>query len=138
MNEIVVGVDRSDTARRAAERAAQVANAMNSPLHIVTCGKPTAPIDVGSGSDVYHADWVSESEQFLKILAAQLGVKDVTTHVADGDPAKALCAEADRLGAQMIVVGNKRVHGAARVLGSVAGSVTKAAHCDVLVVNTTH
>ena len=32
----------------------------------------------------------------------------------------------------MIVVGNKRVQGAARVLGSIAGDVAKRAPCNVL------
>ena len=36
----------------------------------------------------------------------------------------------------MIVVGNRRVQGAGRILGSVAAHVTKNANCDVLVANT--
>ena len=56
--------------------------------------------------------------------------------VGVGDPAKMLCEEAGRLGAQAIVVGNRRVQGMSRVLGSVAGDVTKMAPCDVMVANT--
>ena len=45
--------------------------------------------------------------------------------------------EAARIDASMIVVGNRRVQGKARVLGSIATDVTRTAPCDVLVVDTT-
>jgi nucleotide-binding universal stress UspA family protein len=48
-----------------------------------------------------------------------------------------MCEEARRLGARIIVVGNRRVQGASRVLGSIASDVAKQAPCDVLIVNTT-
>ena len=54
-----------------------------------------------------------------------------------GSPATATCEEATRLQAQTIVVGNRRVQGVTRVLGSVAADVTKHAPCDVLIANTT-
>jgi nucleotide-binding universal stress UspA family protein len=47
-----------------------------------------------------------------------------------------LCEEAARLEASVIVVGNKRVQGAARVLGSIAGDVAKRAPCNVFIVHT--
>ena len=37
----------------------------------------------------------------------------------------------------MIVVGNRRVQGVSRVLGSIASDVLRRAPCDVLIVNTT-
>ena len=48
-----------------------------------------------------------------------------------------LCAEAVRLDASTIVVGNRRVQGASRLLGSVAVSVLRSAPCDVLIAQTT-
>ena len=53
------------------------------------------------------------------------------------DPATALCDEARRLQASIIVVGNRRVKGAARLLGAVATDVARQAPCDVLIANTT-
>jgi nucleotide-binding universal stress UspA family protein len=47
-----------------------------------------------------------------------------------------LCEEATRLEARAIVVGNRRVQGMSRVLGSVAADVTRQAPCDVVVANT--
>ncbi len=105
MKSIVVGVDRSDTARKAAETAAALAASL-------------------------------DADQFLSELARQLPNAAITTSVGQGDPAKAICDEAERLDARLIVIGNKRVQGLARVLGSVAGDVMKHAHCDVYVANT--
>jgi nucleotide-binding universal stress UspA family protein len=137
MGSIVVGVDRSDTARRAAERAAVLAGRLGSDLHIVMCAERKPGVHMSVGTDSWQSDWLTDAQQFLEQLGRQLPHATVTTSVGDGDPAKAICDEARRLDADVIVVGNKRVKGLARVLGSVAGDVMKLAHCDVYVANTT-
>jgi nucleotide-binding universal stress UspA family protein len=137
MRDVVVGVDQSETARRAAKGAAELAGAYGVNLHIVTCMHKQRSIDVGVGSDQFHSDWVTEGEQFLEELARSLGCEDATLAVRLGDPAAALCEEAERLDARTIVVGNRRVQGMSRVLGSVAQDVLRKAPCDVLIVNTT-
>ena len=43
---------------------------------------------------------------------------------------------ADRIGADLIVVGNKGMKGVRRVLGSVPNSVAHQANCSVLIVDT--
>lgn len=53
-----------------------------------------------------------------------------------GTPASALIEQAEIHGARMIVVGNKRMQGIGRVLGSVANSVAHHAPCDVYVAKT--
>lgn len=136
MSSIIVGVDRSDTARKAAETAADVASALGADLHVVMCAERERGINLDVGGDSFHTDWLVEAEQFLSDLARRLPAGNVTTSVGEGDPAKAICEEAERLDARLIVVGNKRVQGLARVLGSVAGDVMKHAHCDVYVANT--
>jgi nucleotide-binding universal stress UspA family protein len=60
----------------------------------------------------------------------------VTYSAARGKPAEALIKEAERLGDRMIVVGNRRMRGIGRVLGSVANSVAHKASCDVYIANT--
>ena len=136
MNDVVVGVDRSETAHRAAVKAAAMAKAFGANLHIITSAEPTPDMDVGIGSDRVHVDWVSEAEQFLVGLSQTLDHDKITTSVTSGDPASALCDEAKRVSASVIVVGNRRVQGVSRILGSVASDVLKKAHCDVLVANT--
>lgn len=136
MKDVVVGVDRSDTARRAAERAAELAKALGVNLHIVTAAEPSADVDVGIGSDRFHSDWISDAEQFLAGMKQTLGYDKITTAVQSGDPATALCDEAKNVEAGTIVVGNRRVQGVSRVLGSVASDVLRKAPCDVLVAYT--
>lgn len=138
MNEIIVGVDGSATARKAAMEAADMANTYQRPLHIVTSmTRNTSQQVQGGGSEVWHFDSVSIAEELLKALAGELHATVPVTHaVVMADPATALCDEATRLEASVIVVGNKRVQGAARVLGSIAGDVAKRAPCNVLIVHT--
>ena len=44
--------------------------------------------------------------------------------------------EHERVGADMIVVGNRRMQGVQRILGAVANDIAHHAQCDVLVVKT--
>ena len=138
MNEIIVGVDGTQTARMAAKCAAELANAYNRPLHIVTSmTRNTSQQVQGGGSERWQFDSISMGEDLVKALAGELGASvPVTTAVVMADPASALCEEATRLDASVIVVGNKRVQGAARVLGSIAGDVAKRAPCNVFIVHT--
>lgn len=138
MNEIIVGVDGSATAREAAVQAAELASNYNRPLHIVTSMTRNSAQEVrGGGSEIWHFDSLSLAEESLKALAGELKSTTPITHaVVMNDPASALCEEANRLNASMIVIGNKRVQGAARVLGSIAGDVAKRAPCNVLIVHT--
>lgn len=138
MNEIIVGVDGSATARLAAMAAVEMANNYNRPLHIVMSMTRNTSQEVhGGGSERWHVDSIGVAEDLLKSLARELKANLPVTHaVVLSDPANALCEEATRLDASMIVVGNKRVQGAARVLGSIAGDVAKRAPCNVYIVHT--
>ena len=61
---------------------------------------------------------------------------DLEVIAAHGKPAEALVEEAKRRNAELIVVGNRRVQGIGRILGSVARSVAQHAPCDVYIVKT--
>jgi nucleotide-binding universal stress UspA family protein len=138
VNEIIVGVDGSDTARMAAEEAVELANAYNRPLHIVTSlARNTSQQVKGGGSERWNIDSVGVAESTLKAMIGELkATVPVSFSVMLEDPATGLCEEAERLDASIIVVGNKRVQGAARVLGSIAVDVAKRAPCNVLIVHT--
>ena len=135
MNEIVVGVNESDTARKAAEVAAQLAADTQSELHVVMCVSRSAK-NLHVGGESWHMDSVADAEQFIASLARGLDPPAVSHTISFDDPADALCTAAEKRQARMIVVGNKRVQGASRVLGSVAIDVLRRACCDVLVANT--
>ena len=122
----------------AAVAAAEMANAYDRPLHIVMSMTRNTSQEVhGGGSETWHVDSIGVAEDLLKALAGKLKTTSLITHaVVLSDPANALCEEATRLDASIIVVGNKRVQGAARVLGSIAGDVAKRAPCNVYNVHT--
>ena len=133
---IVVGVDQSDTARRAAFRAAELASALGAPLHVVMAANRRRA-DGLSTETGRHVDWLAGAEQFLDALLGELPISAVTRAVVPEDPAAAICEEAERVEAQMIVVGNRRVQGISRVLGAIATDVARRASCDVLISDTT-
>src|SRR5699024_3508583 len=54
----------------------------------------------------------------------------------EGEPGEALVREAEKIDADIIVVGNKRVQGPARILGSIARTVASEANYDLHVVQT--
>lgn len=134
---ILVGMDESDTARRAAFTAAKLASALGAPLHLVMAVSRSRSERVGSGGEQWHVDWLSTAEQFLDAFVGELHTSPITRAISLKDPATAMCEEAEKVGAQLIVVGNRRVQGISRVLGSIASDVARQAPCDVLIANTT-
>src|SRR4029079_2971475 len=105
MNEIVVGVDRSDTARRAAEQAAELAKALDTTLHIVMCVKPGQGVHLAVRSDQFRTDWVTDSLQFLDEMKRTLPHDKISRSAVEGDPAKVMVEEARRLRARIMGVG---------------------------------
>jgi nucleotide-binding universal stress UspA family protein len=138
MDEIIVGVDESATARVAAQEAAALAQSLGKPLHLVIALKRKPATSVQAGGETMVIDNISMAEDFLRSLKGTLpGGVNATHAVVTGDAADALCSEAERLEASMIVVGNRRVQGVTRVLGSIPLDVAKHAPCNVFIVHTT-
>ena len=139
MKTYVIGTDGSETAARAANRAGQLARATGASVHVVCAyskGGGTASLRVGS--DEYVASSLSTAEQIADQQAATFRSQGLqaTSAAIDEKPADALIAEAERLEAELIVVGNRRMQGVSRLLGSVANEVAHNAPCDVLIVKT--
>ena len=134
---IVVGVDSSETARKAAESALALARALGATLHVVTAFESDRTEVIGRGTDQLVLSHADSAETVAGMLAKTAGQDlEVTHSAARGKPAEALIKEAVRLDATMIVVGNRRMRGIGRVLGSVANSVAHNAPCDVYIANT--
>jgi nucleotide-binding universal stress UspA family protein len=138
MPGVVVGVDRSDSARRAAEEAVRLAAALSVPLHIVTAVKSThGGVVSGAGRDTWEVSGVSVAEDMLREIASALaGRVDYTTAVVEGSPAEALVQEAARVNADVIVVGSKNMQGVRRFLGAIANDVAHTAPCSVYIAKT--
>lgn len=125
--KIVVGLSKSETGHAAAEHARSLAQQFGATLHVVTAFK---------AGKTDSADDRADAERLLKSFAA--GHVDTTiTDALPGDPAEAILQVASEVGADLIVVGNKGMHGARRVLGSVPNTISHKAPCSVLIVNTT-
>jgi nucleotide-binding universal stress UspA family protein len=139
-NIVVVGVDNSETAFRAAQAAADIAVAFGARLHVVSAFEDDRTEEFGVGSDKFIVSGATTAEGVAKNVAASLSwpkdAGEITHLAARGKPADAILAEAQRLQARLVVVGNRRMQGIGRLLGSVANSVAHGADCDVYIVNT--
>jgi nucleotide-binding universal stress UspA family protein len=137
-NIVIVGVDDSETASKAATEAAHIAKALGARLHIVSAFEHDTDEIVGTGSDTWRVGGGEIAAQVAGRIANTLRDvhDDITAGAVEGNPADVLVAEAKRLEAQIIVVGNRRMQGIGRVLGSVANSVAHTAPCDVYIVKT--
>ena len=93
----------------------------------------TPLVGAGKQSDQAHAQRNIDRAQGR--LAKQ-GVES-EAHISNQEAGRALVAIADEQHAQMIVVGNRGMTGAKRVLGSIPNYVSHHAHCDVVIVRTT-
>jgi len=136
----VVGAAESETAAKALERAAQLAKGLGAKLAVVTAYGSDDVDVVGVGSDTYVLSTADQANDFVTREAERLAAEyDIETRgvAASGKPHTVLLDQAKALGASVIVVGNLRMQGAGRLLGSVANDIAHHAPCDVLVVKTT-
>ena len=139
MKTYVVGTDGSETAARAAKRAGDLATQTGATVHVVCAYDRRGASTVGGvGGDSFEISSLQSAEQIADQQAATFRARgiDATSAALDEKPAEALLSEAERLEAEMIIVGNRRMHGVSRILGAVANHVAHNAPCDVLVVKT--
>jgi nucleotide-binding universal stress UspA family protein len=134
----VVGVDHSETSKRAARAAATLAANAGASLHVVTAFSHHGTQTIGQGSDSSALTLAEEAKALVDGVAADLAstVRTITTASALGKPHEVILEEAERRGATLIVVGNRGMQGIGRVLGSVANTIAHHAPCDVYIVKT--
>ena len=122
VSSILVGTDGSETARRAVDRAAEIARTTGAGLTVLMAGSQakTRPV-VDAEVDRLRADGIEAR-----------GV------VAGTDPATAIVEEADAGRYDLVVVGNKGMTGARRffTLGSVPNKVSHHLPRNLLIVKT--
>ncbi|MGH2812249.1 MAG: universal stress protein, partial [Actinomycetota bacterium] len=118
--KILIGTDGSETAFDAVKRGFRLATSLGAEVTLVFVG----PEDPG--------------QYILQETARQLGdAAKISTVIMEGDPADTICEVARREGVDLIVVGNKGMSGARRVLlGSVPNKVSHTADSDVLIART--
>lgn len=135
-NIILAAVDLSDEAGKVARRAANMALLANAQLHLVHVVEPVnfaygtdVPIDFSSIQDEIQ----KQAESQLTALAGSLGITAIQ-HLAAGRAEVEIHALAEKINADLIVVGSHGRHGLALLLGSTANSVLHGAKSDVLAV----
>jgi nucleotide-binding universal stress UspA family protein len=140
---IVVGTDGSATAQRAVAEAVRLAKALDAQLHVVSAFEPVRGAHISGAPEGAAKVWAPlpdfEVEAKLSEAGAAIRMREVPvqTHAVEKEPADALLGVADEVGATLIVVGNRGMHGAKRfVLGNVPNKVSHKAHCNVLIVST--
>lgn len=151
---VLVGVDGSETATKAAEKAAGLASGLGYELHVLSAytGEDVPSLSVGySHSRVRVAEEIAAhdekqnrlarsaeetAEGVASALREQFSGLTIHSKGVDGAPAEVMVSEAEKLDANIVVVGNKRVQSAARVLGTIAGAVARDVKCDLYIANT--
>jgi nucleotide-binding universal stress UspA family protein len=139
---IVVGTDGSETAARAVDEAIRLARALDAEIHIVSAFEPLRGAKIQGAPEGAAKVWAPLPDTLVNATVDQAAAKvrtsgaRVKTHAVEKDPADALLQVAQDIGANLIVVGSKGMHGARRVLGSVPNKVSHNAHCNVLIVAT--
>jgi nucleotide-binding universal stress UspA family protein len=140
---IVVGTDGSDSAKLAVSEAVRMAKALGGELHVVSAFEPLRGARVAGAPEGAAKVWAplpdSQVEATLSEAAAAVRFSglEAATHAVQRHPADALIEVANDVGATMIVVGSKGMHGAKRfTLGNVPNQVSHKARCNVLIVAT--
>jgi nucleotide-binding universal stress UspA family protein len=141
---IVVGTDGSPSAAIAVTAAAELAHLTGATLHVATVGGAGTSAMLGdplAGAAAMSVAADETRDELARIVeqASEPAVKEgvtVATHALIGSAAQALCDLADRVGADLLVVGNRGMKGGRRFLGSVPNTVSHHAPCSVLIVNT--
>ncbi len=147
IQSIVAGTDGSATAERAVSRAGELARALGVTVHLVSAYKrasdgawAAAGAGMGMASLTPDDDALAHGEAEEIVTRSgrrlkELGV-EVECHVCAGEAADALMSVAQNESATMIVVGNRGMHGARRLIGSVPDRISHHAGCEVLIVPT--
>src|SRR3954451_17490304 len=141
-DRVVVGSDGTVTSLCAVDRAAEVGEAAQARLVVVTAYNPNAPSTgpsaaTGSHREVYGAETARKALEKSITGLTRERARYIEQRLVAGDAAQALLDTVGNNPANLIVVGNRGV-GASKgeALGSVPRHIVQHAVCDVLVVQT--
>jgi nucleotide-binding universal stress UspA family protein len=140
---ILLATDGSPHAELAAMKAVDLAKSTNARLHVVAVGRtfPAAVYDVYT--ETGYEDLRREAREILDEQVRKIEAAGGTVAIAhlkmNERRDEAIVHLAEEIGADLIVMGSRGFGGLKRaLLGNVADSVVRHAHCPVLVVRPTH
>ncbi len=141
-SRILLATDGSPHAELAAMKAVDLAHSTGARLHVVAVGRtfPTAVYDVYT--ETGQEDLRREAQEILDEQVRKIEEAGGTVAIAhlkmDERRDEAIVHLAEEIGADLIVIGSRGFGGLRRaLLGNVADSVVRHAHCPVLVVRPT-
>jgi len=136
-----LATDGSPHAQLAATTAVDLAHSTGSKLHVVVVGRtfPQAVYEYYTETEAGREDLRREAQEILdeQVRKIEQSGGDVAiAHLKFGErPDEAIVHLAEDIGADLIVIGDRRFGGLRRALmGNVADSVVRHAHCPVTVV----
>jgi maltose/moltooligosaccharide transporter len=141
-DQVVVGSDGTPTSLYAVDRAAEVAQAAQAKLVVVTAYRegdsgPGAATAAGSHRDIYGSAAARDALAKSVTGLTKERARYIEQRLVLGDPAQALLDTVGANPANLIVVGNRGLGASeGQLLGSVPAGVVRNAVCDVLVVQT--
>jgi nucleotide-binding universal stress UspA family protein len=137
---IVVAVDGSKEAQRAAEHAVELANATGSELHVVHVGLLSHWVHPDTLSTQQYQRLEQEAQQRLDAEVREIeaaGGTVAASHLRMGRVDSEVIRLAEELGAGLLVIGNRGMGALTRILlGTDAESIIRHAPCPVFVVRT--
>ena len=141
IGSILIATDGSDTARRAVERGGELGKRLGASVHVVTAYQPLRRTTVkGGGPEAWQLRSDSRADAVLEEATAALRLTGVeaTQHARADNPVDAILDTAEKIGSDLIVLGNKGLSVAGRrMLGNVPNRISHHASCSVLIVHTT-
>jgi ubiquinone biosynthesis protein len=136
MQRVAVATDRSETAQRAEDWAAAMAERYGADLLVIQVLLPQD--EPGTEAGQAEATRASFAAAELTARAQELaGTRGSARVVVDDDPAMSIVREAQEAGADVLVVGNAGMSGRKEfLLGNVPNRISHNARCTVVIVNT--
>ena len=138
---ILVAVDTTDEAEDVFEVAREIAKEQGAKISAVTVVRPMASfyIDLYSTLEASPDAGIEtlateRTTAWLMDLAKRYGIDAAAVTVVVGTPAVEVRQLAEKIGADLIVLGTHGRHGLGLMLGSTASAVLHGAPCDVLAV----
>jgi universal stress protein A len=134
---ILVAIDCSDESAQVLSRAAGVLSGNDGELHLIHVIEPLA---LAYGADVpmdvtdLQSGLMKQARDTADTYAGRYQIPAENVHVELGSIEKTILDQADKLDADLIVVGSHTRSGLALLLGSTARGLVPGAHCDVLAV----
>ena len=134
--KILVAYDGSESAHRALDQAAELAQSNGAEVSVVSVAEPLAQFGRAGAMLVPE----EEQERLHELADAkkaltERGLSSAQVVERKGDAAEMIIDEAEKEDTDMIVMGTRGLNGAQRwLLGSVSSRVVQHAPCNVLVV----